>query len=185
MVSALTTKHDGIADCISTQVEIKNLDTEDVIETEGIWDTGAQASVITKSTAESLGLVPISKTIVRGVHGSQEVNVYYVNITLNNKSITLNAKVTECAELSSDKHIGMLIGMNIIQLGDFSISNHEGHTVMTFRKPSLEGIDYVEEISEFNKYSKIHDIWKRQGNDKCPCNSGKSYKNCHGKSKYK
>ncbi len=141
-------------------------------------------SVITKTTASALGLVPVSRTKVRGVHGVQEVNVYYVNITLNNEEITLTTSVTECDELSADHSVGLLIGMNIITMGDFSITNYGGNTVMTFRRPSLESIDYVKEINEHNRYLKIHQIWLKKGNNKCPCNSGKIWDNCHGKSKY-
>jgi hypothetical protein len=37
----------------------------------------------------------------------------------------------------------MLIGMNIITMGDFAITNHRGQTVMSFRVPSLQKIDFV------------------------------------------
>ena len=39
--------------------------------------------------------------------------------------------------------IGVLIGMDIITSGDFSVSNYNGKTVFTFRTPSQERIDYV------------------------------------------
>lgn len=181
---ALTHNHGKIADCITTSVELKNSFTGSVIITEGIWDTGATNSVITKEAAAALGLKPIQKANVRGVHGIKEVNVYYVNITLNNKSITLDALVTECDELSANNEIGMLIGMNIITMGDFSLTSFNGNTIMSFRVPSQGYVDFVEEISEYNRYLKIHEAWAKTGNDKCPCNSGKKYKNCHGKKIY-
>ena len=113
------------------------------IQTLGLWDTGATGSVITKKTAESLKLSPIKKATVIGVHGKKSVNVYFVNIALHNKNITLNAAVTECDELSDDNNIGMLIGMNIITMGDFAITNFKGNTVMSFCVPSLQKIDFV------------------------------------------
>jgi hypothetical protein len=39
--------------------------------------------------------------------------------------------------------IEALIGMDIITLGDFSITNHKGVTCMSFRIPSGHEIDYV------------------------------------------
>ena len=117
-VHALTKFNHGITNSIITPVEIANVFTSQRISTNGIWDTGATNSVVTKSTATSLGLLPVRRTKVRGVHGDKEVNVYYVNITLNNKNITLNTQVTECDELSPDNSVGMLIGMNIITMGD-------------------------------------------------------------------
>lgn len=52
---------------------------------------------------------------------------------------------------------------------------------MTFRTPSIETIDFVAKINEENKIHKMHKLWASHGNEKCPCGSGKLYKNCHGK----
>lgn len=171
---------------IKTVVSICNPKTEQCISTKGIWDTGATNSVITKSAASALGLVPIGMASVNGVHGVKIVPVYHVSITLNNEKISLETNVTECEELSGTHDTGMLIGMNIIGMGDFAISNFNGETTMTFRVPSIEKIDYVQEISEHNRMAKLHDIQVAHGTreDKCPCKSGKAWKNCHGKSKY-
>jgi predicted aspartyl protease len=177
-VHALTYNHKGIANCIITPVEVKNISNDVSIQSKGIWDTGATHSVITKSTAETLGLIPISMATVQGVHGRKEVNVYFVNITLNNKKITINAQVTECDELAEDKSVCMLLGMNVISMGDFSITNFEGNTTMSFRVPSLQRIDYVSGIKNGNQIIKD----KIPGrNDPCHCGSGKKYKNCHGR----
>lgn len=177
-VHALTHKHAGLADCIKTPVVLKNTFTGVDIKTLGIWDTGATNSVITKSAANSLGLIPVSKANVNGVHGPKEVNVYYVNITLNNDQITISTQVTECEELSSIHDTGLLIGMNIISMGDFSITNFGGNTIMSFRVPSLQVIDYVNGIKTSTPLVKD----KIPGrNDPCYCGSGKKYKNCHGK----
>jgi predicted aspartyl protease len=142
-VHALTHAGSGIAHRIVTPVEITNVITGQTLPTKGLWDTGATGSVITKSMASALGLVSSGKIQVRGVHGVKETDVYYVNITLDNKNITLKTKVTECDELSSDNSIGMLIGMNIITMGDFAITNFQGNTTMSFRVPSLQKIDFV------------------------------------------
>lgn len=37
----------------------------------------------------------------------------------------------------------MLIGMDIITTGDFSITNYNEHTTMSFRTPSIQTIDFV------------------------------------------
>ncbi|MCL1945831.1 MAG: aspartyl protease family protein [Chitinivibrionia bacterium] len=143
-VHALTSPfHKGLSRRIVTPVAITNISTKETRFTEGIWDTGATGSVITKSTAAALGLPPIAKMRVRGVHGDRIVNAYYVNITLDNKNITLDARVTECDELSADNTLGMLIGMDIITMGDFVITNYKGDTSMSFRIPSLQKIDFV------------------------------------------
>lgn len=171
---------------IKTDVKISNPKSGIFVGTKGIWDTGATNSVITKSVAQALGLIPISMANVTGVHGCKTVPVYRVAITLNNENISLETEVTECEELSGTHDTGMLVGMNIIGMGDFSITNFNGETTMTFRVPSLEKNDYVSEIAEHNKMLKIHNSQLLHGikDPKCPCKSGKAWNNCHGKSKY-
>ena len=44
--------------------------------------------------------------------------------------------------MSSAEDFGMLIGMDIITLGDFAITNLNGQTVMSFRLPSSGRIDF-------------------------------------------
>lgn len=183
MINALTHRAVSVERCIQTPVIIKNAFTGKIVNSMGIWDTGATDSCITKSLADELGLPVIQKAQVNGVHGMQEANVYIVNITLNNQNITINALVTEAAELSVDHKTGLLIGMNIITMGDFCISNN-GVTVMTFRTPSIETIDYVDEINKNNRIVKIFQSQSKHGIEKCPCGSGKSYKNCCQNNKY-
>ena len=142
-VHAITKVNQGLSRSIVTPVEITNVFTNEKIQTKGIWDTGATGSTVTQSIAAVLGLLPVRRAMVRGVHGNKEVNVYYVNITLDNKNITLNTRVTECDELSSDNSVGMLIGMNIITMGYFVITNYHGDTIMSFRIPSMQKIDFL------------------------------------------
>lgn len=185
-VNALTRKNKGLLNCIKTSARIINpFDSSKENLTLAIWDTGATNSVITKSVAKKLGLKPVSMATVKGVHGSRDVNVYFVKIVLNNENITLTTLVTECDELSNSEDTGMLIGMDLIQKGDFCISNFEGNTIMTFRVPSIEIMDFVEDIRLNKQYLKIHKINISKGlPDKCPCGSGRLFKNCHGKSPY-
>ncbi len=185
MANALSVNFNGIHNCITSPVTLSNPFTGRTIPTSGIWDTGATNSVITRRSAEALGLKPISMARVNSVHGTKTVNVYYVEITLNNDQITLRSRVTECEELSPDSTVGMLVGMDIINMGDFCITNADGNTTMSFIVPSQRKIDFVEDIGRYNKYAKIHHAWAKSGNNKCPCNSGKLWSNCHGKIVYK
>lgn len=97
----------------------------------GIWDTGAQSTVISAKVAKELRLKPIGKVDVRGVNSTIESNVYLVNLCLPNKIIISFVQVTE-GNISSD----VLVGMNIITLGDFSITNFNKKTIFSFRMPS-------------------------------------------------
>jgi uncharacterized protein YchJ len=87
--------------------------------------------------------------------------------------------------------------MDIISRGDFSITNKNKKTKVSFRVPSLADHDYVEEE---NKKKQIHRVEAAKttvktvitapmknnrvdGNLPCPCGSGKKWKQCHGKEK--
>lgn len=85
----------------------------------------------------------MGQTQVRGVHGVRTVNVYYVKIRLKGTDIQLITNVTESEELSKDRSVGMLLGMNVITKGDFSITNYRGKTTMSFRVPSKYVVDYT------------------------------------------
>ncbi len=39
----------------------------------------------------------------------------------------------------------VLIGMDVIANGDFAVTNHQGKTLMSFRMPSVECIDFVKQ----------------------------------------
>lgn len=180
-LNALTYTANNIVDTIITPIEVVNTFTGVSISSKGLWDTGAQGSCITVSAVNALGLKSLGKVRVKGVHGVEEVDYYQVKLILNNRAITEICLATECAALSDGDDVAMLIGMNVINRGDFCISNFDGRTTMTFRVPSVVATDYVAEIKERNKLFKIHQAWSRHGNNKCPCGSGKLWKNCHGK----
>jgi gag-polyprotein putative aspartyl protease len=106
-----------------------------------IWDTGATGSVISQKVVDDCGLKPIGMTIVHGVHGSEQAEQYLVNIGLPNGVVFVNLTATK-GKLG-DAHV--LIGMDIILSGDFVITNKDGKTVMSFRTPSQECVDFVKE----------------------------------------
>ncbi len=179
-INALTNTNNGLARRIKTPVTITNLNTGDTIDTMGVWDTGAESSVVRQDLVDKLGLIHRGFKNIIGVTGQSTRNTYYVNLKRNNQDISLDMEITGVDSFSSDPQEGMLIGMDVIQQGDFSISNFQGKTVMTFRRPSQRKIDYCEETAQFNKYLKIHQVWLKHGNNKCPCQSGKIWERCHG-----
>lgn len=176
-VHNLTKSYDCISNVITTPVNVTDFLTNKTISTSAIWDTGATNSVISKSVARTLDLKPISKVAVNGVGGVMVTNVYAVNVTLY-QHITVTTKVTECEELSSNN--GMLIGMDIINLGDFSVTNFNGKTKMSFRVPSIQDIDFVKDNGKQTPILSTHPPGR---NDLCPCGSGIKYKKCCGKNK--
>jgi len=114
-----------------------------IYNTNALWDTGATNSVITQKTAKILDLIPIRKVKVFHGGGESSENVYLVSIYLPNKFYIPNIHVTECSDISG--RFEVLIGMDIICFGDFSITNVNKKTVASFRMPSIKEIDYVKE----------------------------------------
>lgn len=141
----------------------------------GLWDTGATGTVITLAVAEKLGIKPIGKRKCFHAQGHDIVNVYLINLFLPNGIAFHRVEVIEGKLNGCD----LLIGMDIISLGDFSITNVKGKTVFSFRLPSIKEVDFVEE----SKIPVIATSEKIGRNISCPCGSGKKYKHCHGKGK--
>lgn len=144
-------------------------------EVDALWDTGATCTCISESLAQKLGLAHDDETTLTvGDNRVVDSRVYSVQIMLGDFIIPY---IRVSSLPGSDTH-DVIIGMDVISNGDLSISNYKGKTVITFREPSIARIDYVDELA---KYTKIHDIWLKQGNNQCPCKSGRTWERCHGK----
>jgi len=136
---AFKTEYGGITRELRTEIKIK-LPSSMVGRTNtgwiglvGLWDTGATHSVITKSVVDRLKLIPTGKTMVFGINTSELRDTFMVDIGLPNRVAIPDVTVTEC--VINSPGIDVIIGMNIIQLGDFSISNGPGKTFFSFAIP--------------------------------------------------
>lgn len=78
--------------------------------------------------------------------GTGIVNRYKANIVLNDELIIQNIDIID-SEIGS-QGIDILIGMNIIHLGDFAISNYNGQTQFSFRIPSIEHVNYKNTLDD-------------------------------------
>lgn len=120
-----------------------------------IWDTGATHSAITKKVADDIGLKPTGIAEVRHADGKSPTNTYLVNIFLPNKVMAGQVRVTEVKLIPDDNTADdvqpqLLIGMDIIGVGDFAVSSDNGKTVLSFRTPSSSEIDFIPEVQENN-----------------------------------
>ena len=128
--------------------------------------------------AADLGVVPTGTVMVNSAHGSSLCNTYLVNLYLPNQVVIPGVLVSECSDTA---HFGAIIGMDIIAAGDFSITNVNGKTWVSFRIPSILAIDYVAEATRIRAQALQKVITPRVGrNDPCPCGSKKEYKKCCG-----
>lgn len=120
-----------------------------------IWDTGATHSAITKNVVDDLKLQPTGVRETRHAGGKSSNNTYLVNIALPNKVMVPHVRVTEVQlipddNVSDDKQPQLLIGMDIIGLGDFAVTNANNKTTFSFRIPSVEEIDFIPDAQESN-----------------------------------
>ena len=144
---AFTLKSNGILNMLKTDTlvlsDIRKKDTSYTPKLwRGLWDTGASKSSITQRIVDDLNLIPVGNTNISTANGVVAVNTYFVDFGLPN-GVTVKNVLVSCADLGDD--IDVLIGMDIIRHGDFSITNVNNKTTFSFRTPSVEEIDYVKE----------------------------------------
>jgi len=148
---SFTVKYDGQVNTLLTNCDVskhfipdlKNENHPQIENFIGLWDTGATNSVISKNVVDKLGLVPISIGNMSHAGGDSTTNIYIVNIILPNNVGIHSLRVAEgnisCADV--------LIGMDIISQGDFTICLQKGKTVFSFQIPSTHNFNFVEECA--------------------------------------
>lgn len=146
LLSVFTEKYSTIQNKIINSVVIMNSRTNNAIPARAQWDTGATGTCISKELANRLNLIPLGIQQIHTPSGIGAVKRYKADMVLNNELIIQNIDVID-SEIGS-QGIDILIGMNIIQLGDFAISNYNGQTQFSFRIPSYEHVDYKDMLNE-------------------------------------
>jgi hypothetical protein len=185
-INALTRKHTGIVRRITADIHLSQTfdpnNPPDPLPPKhpvvALWDTGATGSVLTQATIAVLGLVQTGVTTVTHAGGSVPNSpTYLANFYLPNAVEIAGVIVSQCHNIAGN--FGAIIGMDIITLGDFAITNYDGKTWLSFRTPSSKAIDYVHEFNQSMKAS----IGRNE-----PCFCGKKvnhkpvkFKHCHGK----
>ncbi len=159
-----------VAVCAAFDPESPPSPPPQTIQTKALWDTGASKSVLSEALVKSLNLVSVGKREVHHGDGVSDKAAYMVNLMLPNHVGVVGIEATEFP--ASHNHFTVLVGMDVIGLGDFTVTNVEGRTCMSFRMPSCEMVDYVVEANRL--------MFKNVGrNNLCPCGSGKKFKVCH------
>jgi hypothetical protein len=172
---SFTTIYNGLSRVLRNDVELESaIGQKERIKITALWDTGAGISLIRPDVAQRLHLLSVSMTTISTPTSKDEQSrVYVVNLYLPNQVRVNDIKVVEGIPSNCD----MLIGMDIISLGDFAVSNFNGRTMFSFRMPSMTEIDFTKHSYQLP----IKNDGKVGRNDPCPCGSGKKYKQCHGR----
>jgi predicted aspartyl protease len=139
---------------------------------QALYDTGATHSAISPQVVQDFNLPSIGARTVGVGGGVLPTTSHLVNIALPNMVMIQMASVAKIAIPSGE---GVIIGMDILGMGDFAVTHYGGSTVFSFCFPSRRCIDFVGEV---NAYIKSHPPAK---NALCPCGSGKNYKSCCGR----
>ena len=112
------------------------------VEFGAIWDTGATGSMISQAVIDACGLKQIDTVNISHAQGTtKDVPVFLVDVYLPNRVAVIDLRVAR-VEL---RNVDVLIGMDIINRGDFAVTNLGGNTKFSFRMPSQADIDFVVE----------------------------------------
>ena len=146
--TGLTTRYRGRVREIVSDVTFSTPSTLGItapkeLKVKALWDTGATDCMISETLAFSLGLFPVGRARVFGIHDSEILNEYVVDIIITDQLSFEKRIVTATEAFSSDCQA--LIGMDIIGEGGFAITRGlEGDTTMSFVVPCTQEIDFVQ-----------------------------------------
>ncbi|MCK5036163.1 MAG: retroviral-like aspartic protease family protein [Candidatus Sabulitectum sp.] len=124
---------------ISIAASISQVENPTMTEFKAIWDTGATHTAISNQVASQCNLQPVSRVKVSTASGNHVTNVYFVDVVLLNEVIFRDVRVTEAILADG---IDVLVGMDIINQGDFAVTNKDKSTMMSFRVPPGKHIDF-------------------------------------------
>jgi hypothetical protein len=154
--------YDRLVDQLVTPVSLLPISSSDrtlrdtPIEIEALWDTGAMVTCIKPKLCGLLKLRLAetgSSAAIAGVGGEITAGFTLVNIFL-----THNLEIEYCPVYVLDfpGDADMIIGMDIITKGDFTVCNADGKTSFSFVIPSFpDRIDLAEKADMANKRNTI------------------------------
>ncbi len=156
---AFTTTADRIANRIITKVSIcaavslqDNPEHLIAHEFTALWDTGASRSMISPRVSEKCGLELMTySTIGTAGEAIQNAPTYLIDVILPHPSNPRIADILAAEGIHNAPGFDILIGMDIISVGDFAISNHNGRSTFSFRWPSYEKIDFTQQHKSLTK----------------------------------
>jgi hypothetical protein len=150
-IQAFTLKASGLLASIRTPISIrqsiqfcKTFKLKSLqADVTALWDTGASLSSISQGLAVRLGLSRVDQCRISGFGGYHVANIDLIDVLLPNQVVIPNVRA---AEFLDNGKFDAIVGMDIITLGDFTITNHDGLSVVSFRMPPGDKhTDYVKE----------------------------------------
>jgi hypothetical protein len=155
---AFTVNHEGLTNEISTPVQLEPIYTADKnllntqTEIEALWDTGATMTCIKPSLRDRLKLRQselIEPITMSDIGGDVEADGTLVSIWLA-PNFVIELCPVYIADFSGDEEL--LIGMDIITMGDFAICNTGNKTSVSFAVPPFpDRISFADKADTINK----------------------------------
>lgn len=118
--------------CIKSRVTVVNMRGQKSEETVAMWDTGASVCGITHALYERLGFVPEYKMTARAFDGPKTVDVCMGALMIG-KIIMKQVRFMVYDKLDDD--VDLVIGLDVILMGDFSLRKLPGSTEVSFSVP--------------------------------------------------
>ena len=103
-----------------------------------IWDTGCRVTTISRELAEKLALKSEKSVSVNTVGGVAKNGQHQISLLLPANLFFQNLTVHSGSLSGCD----VLVGLDIISKGSFSISNTQDETIFSFQIPTEEIIDF-------------------------------------------
>lgn len=128
------TKHyDSIITTIISTFNVWQSGNYNKVAVNGMWDTGADHTFISKRLVDKLELKPFKQIIITHSGGNMLVPVFQIDLAvIDNENTVMTFYSIEAGMSVIRSEVDLLIGMDIISQGDFSISNSSGKTIFTF-----------------------------------------------------
>jgi hypothetical protein len=137
-----------ITDCIISPCEEPEEIRNKQYKVKATWDTGSGANLITRSAAKKIGLIP--KRLIKRYYKEKYIDAYVYEAYINvGNRIFLPI---ELMEIPFDDPFAppIIIGMDVIKKGNFSIYQQLTGSVMEFTIPERERTDPSGTFDEFD-----------------------------------
>ena len=123
-----TKTFEGLTDVILTGCDICSVSGRRCHSDEAMWDTGSQFTFLSPRIINVLQLKPTGRMGLSGINGESEADVYTVHVVLPSGDAVINVEA-----LGSDySDYDVIIGMDIIMLGEFHFDRVDDHHVFSF-----------------------------------------------------
>ena len=117
--------------------DVPNLNRDFLV---ALWDTGSTGCMVSQRVVDLCDLRQEARGPIRQVTGTTErIPRYVIDLYLPDGLVIRELFVA----LGEFDDCDVLIGMDVITLGDLAVTNAGGQTVFTFRVPSQGGIDFT------------------------------------------